>query len=151
MAGSVGATTAPIRSPVDNGTSKTTAATTPVDERGDDDAGHGEQPDSDGDPAEDSDRELQPAEEEDERDPERQEELGARRVERHVDRVGDGRPEQRSDRAGARASAELARASATTWQTRPATSMTPSVRMMSFVDTAPILFHADVGRAATVA
>ena len=35
--------------------------------------------------------------------------------------------------------------SATSWQTRPATSMTPSVRMMSFVATRAILLHAVVG------
>ena len=64
-------------------------------ERGDHDPGHREQADPDGDAAEHADRELQPAVEEDERHTERQEELGARRVERDVDGAGDRRPEQR--------------------------------------------------------
>ena len=91
----MGATTAPMSSPVENGMSNAIDATVPRHERGDHDAGHREQADPDGDAAEHADRELQPAVEEDERHTERQEELGARRVERDVDGAGDRRPEQR--------------------------------------------------------
>ena len=95
IAGSVGATTAPMSSPVENGMSNATDATVPVTSAVIDHPGHGEQADPDGDAAEHADRELQPAVEEDERHAERQEELGARRVERDVDGVGDRRPEHR--------------------------------------------------------
>ena len=95
IAGSVGATTAPIKSPVENGMSKASDATGAGDERGDDHPGHGKHSDPDGDAAEHADGELEPAEEEDEGHAEREQKLGAGRVERHVDRVGHRRPEQR--------------------------------------------------------
>ena len=107
-------------------------ATVPVTSAVIDHARHREEPEPDSDATEHADRELQPAVEEDERDAERQQELGARRVERDVDHVGDRRPEQRPAEEE-HEHPRRAHVSATSWQTSPATSMTPSVKMMSFV------------------
>ncbi len=98
IAGSVGASTAPIRRPVENGTSKANAATEPATSAVMRTPGIAKQPEPHRHPAEHTRRELEPAVEEDERDTEREQQLGARRVERDVDRVEDGRAEQHPGR-----------------------------------------------------
>ena len=123
IAGSVGASTAPMSSPVDNGTSNASAATEPVDERGDHTPGTASSPRPIATRLSTRVESCRPAVEEDERHAERQEELDAGRVERDVDGVGDRRSEQDA-RAARRTSMRGARSvSATSWQTRPATSM----------------------------
>ena len=91
----MGATTAPMSSPVENGMSKASDATVPVTSAVMTTPGTASSPRPTATRLSTPDRELQPAVEEDERHAERQQELGARRVERHVDRVGDRRAEQR--------------------------------------------------------
>ena len=66
------------------------------DERRDDDTRHREEPDADRHATEHPERQLQPAEEQDEGHAQREQELGSRRIERHVDRARDRWAEERS-------------------------------------------------------
>ncbi len=98
IAGSVGASTAPMRSPVDHGTSKASAAIEPATSAVRTTPGIASSPRPIATRLRTRVESWRPAVEEDERHAERQEELDAGGVERNVDRIGDRRPEQHARR-----------------------------------------------------
>ena len=98
IAGSVGESTAPISRPCSNGSPNASDATAPVSSAVRITPGIASSPRLTATSRSTRERQVQPAVEQDRRDAEREQELRAERVERHVDDVERRRPERRADR-----------------------------------------------------